>query len=411
MTRNQPMTADTQWVRRVNRDAVFKLLIERGPISRTALARLTHLTPATVFSIADELVQQDLAQEHSIGHSIGGRRPMLFKFNPTAYAAIGVNIRSSQVTGVVAYLDGSICLTATRTYRVDSTIQVLSLTNEVIGELIASAPVPPDRLAGIGLAVPGLVDVERGQVIESVNWGWKDLPLRNLLVEKFSLPVCIDEDDNALAIGEGLFGAGRGTSNIVCIKVGRGLGAGIIIGGTLLRGADNTAGEIEHILVAPEGPQCYCGNYGCLTRMASTSAIISQAIRQLKQGAASVLLEMAHGDLDQITVGMIGEAASAGDALATQVIEQAGRYLGIGIAALVSFLNPDMVILGGGVIRAGTPILEPIRRIVRLRTLTTAGQRVQIVPAGLGTEAPAIGAAALVMIQQGLLPSNLLKLS
>jgi glucokinase len=311
----------------------------------------------------------------------------------------------------MAYLDGSTCLTVTRTYRMDSAAEVVPLAGEVIAELMAAAPLPPDRLAGIGLAVPGLVDVERGRVIESVNWGWKDLPLRDMLAEKFSLPICVEEDDNALAIGEGLFGAGRGTPNVVCVKVGRGLGAGIIIGGALFRGPDNSAGEIQHILVDPDGPQCYCGNYGCLAKMASAPAITGQAVRQLKQGAVSSLHALSHGDLEQVTVAMIAEAAMAGDAFAAQVMEQAGRYLGIAIATLVSLLNPDLVILGGGVIRAGAPLLEPIRRVVRLRTPTTAGQRVQIVPAELGTEAPAIGAAALVMIQHGLLPSNLLQLS
>lgn len=411
MTRNQPTTGDVQLVRRLNRDAILKLIMERGPISRTALARLAHLTPATVFSITEELVQQGLAKEHGIGPSESGRRPMLFEFNPRAYAALGLNIRSTQVTGVVVYLDGSTGLSVTRTYRLDAAAEVLPLVNEAIGELMAGAPVPPERLAGIGLAVPGLVDVERGRVIESINWGWKDLPLRDRLAEAFSLPICIEEDDSALAIGEGLFGAGRGALNVVCVKVGRGLGAGLIIDGALFRGPDNAAGEIEHILVDPDGPQCHCGNYGCLTKMASASAITGQAIRQLKQGARSALLDMVHGDLDQITVGLIAEAAVAGDALAAQVMEQTGRYLGIGIATLVSLLNPDLVILGGGVIRAGAPLLEPIRRIVRLRAPTTAGQRVRIVPAELGTEAPAIGAAALVMIQNGLLPASLLKLS
>jgi glucokinase-like ROK family protein len=411
MTLPAPTTGDVQLVRRLNRDAVLKLIIERGPISRTALAELAQLTPATVFSITAALVRQGLARAHGIGPSVGGRRPMLFEFSPRAYAALGVSIRSTEVTGVVAYLDGTPGLSVTRTYRLGADDSVVPLTIEVIAELRASAPLPPEQLVGIGLAIPGLVDVAGGRVIESVNWGWKDLPLRDRLAEHFDLPICVEEDDNALAIGEGLFGAGRGTPNVVCVKVGRGLGAGIIIGGTLIRGPDNSAGEIQHMLVDPDGPQCYCGNYGCLARMASASAIIDQAVRQLKQGAASVLTDLAQGDLEQITVGMIADAALTGDRLAAQVMEQTGRYLGIGIATLVSLLNPDLVILGGGVIRAGAPLLEPIRRMVRLRAPATAGQRVRIVPAQLGIEAPAIGAAALVMIEHGLLPSNLLALN
>jgi glucokinase-like ROK family protein len=271
--------------------------------------------------------------------------------------------------------------------------------------------VPPDRLAGVGLAVPGLVDMARGVVVESVNWGWKDLPLRSQLAEKLSLPVYVEEDDNALAIGESFFGAGRGMPNVVCVKVGRGLGAGIIIGGALFRGPDNSAGEINHILVDPEGPVCHCGNYGCLGKLVSAAAITGRAVKELKQGAASSILALVHGDLEQVTIALIAEAANAGDPFARQVMEQTGRYLGIGIATLVNLLNPDLVIIGGGILLAGAPLLEPLRRVVKLRTPAAAGQRVQIVPAQLGVEAPAIGAAALVMIQHGLLPTNSLPLA
>jgi glucokinase-like ROK family protein len=404
-------TGDVQLVRRLNRDAVLGLIRERGPISRTALARLAHLTPATVFSIVDELTQQGLAQPRGIGPSQGGRRPMLFEFAAQAYAAIGVDIRSSEVTGVLATLDGVPCRTTTRSYLPQTGIDVVPLAVDVIQELITTSPIPPDRLAGVGLAVPGLVNIEQGVVVESVNWGWHDLPLRDQLSERIHLPIYLEEDDNALAIGEGFFGAGRGTPNFVCLKVGRGLGAGIIIGGSLIRGPDNSAGEINHILVDPEGPQCYCGNYGCLGRMVSAAAISERAVKELKQGAASSLLATVQGDLEQITVALIAEAANAGDPFACQMMEQTGRYLGIGVATLVNLLNPDLVIIGGGVILAGAPLLDPIRRVVKLRTTAAAGQRAQIVPAQLGMAAPAIGAAALVMIQQGLLPTNALPIA
>ena len=404
MPEQELITGDVQLVRRLNRDAILGLIREQGPISRTALARLTHLTPATAFSIVEELVEQGLVQESGIGPSLGGRRPMLFEFSPQSYAVIGVNIRSAQVLGVLTYLDASPQVTIARDYDLEAEADVVQLTVEVIRELIAASPVPADRLMGMGIAVPGLIDVERGVVVESRNWGWEELPLREVLAHEFDLPIYIEEDDNALALGEALFGAGRGIPNVVCVKVGRGLGAGIIVNGTLFRGPDNAAGEIAHILVDPEGPQCYCGNYGCLARLVSAPAIAERAVKGLKQGAVSSLQDRAGGDLDRVTVAMIAEAANAGDPFARQVMEQTGRYLGIGIATLVNLLNPDLVIIGGGVILAGAPLLEPIRHVVKLRTFAAPGQRVRIVPAQLGVEAPAIGAATLVMIQQGTLP-------
>jgi predicted NBD/HSP70 family sugar kinase len=193
-------------------------------------------------------------------------------------------------------------------------------------------------------------------------------------------------------------------ANVICVKVGRGLGAGLIVNGTLFRGPDNTAGEIGHILIDPEGPQCYCGNYGCLGRLVTAPAIVERATKGLKLGAASVLRQWTANDLDRVTMSMVAEAANAGDDFACQVIQETGRYLGIGIATLVDLLNPDLVIIGGGVILAGAPLLEPIKQVVHLRSLQAPARRVRILPAQLGVEAPAIGAAALVMIHEGVMP-------
>ncbi len=406
MARQYLITGDVQLVRRLNRDAILGLIREREPISRTDLARLTKLTPATAFSIVEELVQDRLVQESGMGPSRGGRRPMLFEFNSRSQVIIGVNIRSAQVLGVLAYLDAKPQVTIARDYDLKGGADVVQLVKDVIRELIAASPLPTAQLMGIGLAVPGLIDVDRGVVVQSENWDWEELPLRDILAEDFDTPIYIEEDDNALALGEGFFGAGRGVSNVVCVKIGRGLGAGIVVNGMLFRGPDNAAGEIAHILVDPDGPQCTCGNYGCLVRMISAPAIAERAIKGLKQGAVSSLSGRVGDDPEKVNVAMIAEAANAGDAFAHQIMEETGRYLGIGIATLVNLLNPDLVIIGGGVILAGSPLLEPARHVVKLRTFGAPGERVRIVAAQLGVEAPAIGAATLVMTQEGALPTR-----
>ena len=406
MARRHLITGDVQLVRRLNRDAILGLIRERGPISRTDLARLTKLTPATAFSIVEELVQGRLVQESGMGPSRGGRRPMLFEFNSRSQVIIGVNIRSAQVLGVLAYLDAKPQVIIARDYDLGGGADVVQLVKDVIRELIAASPLPTGQLMGIGLAVPGLIDVDRGVVVQSENWDWEELPLREILAQDFDAPIYIEEDDNALALGEGFFGAGRGVSNVVCVKIGRGLGAGIVVNGMLFRGPDNTAGEIGHILVDPDGPQCTCGNYGCLVRMISAPAIAERAIKGLKQGAISSLSGRVGDDPEKVNVAMIAQAANAGDAFAHQIMEETGRYLGIGIATLVNLLNPDLVIIGGGVILAGSPLLEPARHVVKLRTFAAPGERVRIVAAQLGVEAPAIGAATLVMTQEGALPTR-----
>ena len=183
------------------------------------------------------------------------------------------------------------------------------------------------------------------------------------------------------------------------------MGAGIIINGQLYRGPDNAAGEVYHMMVDPDGPRCECGNYGCLGRLVTAPAIAERAIRALKQGATSSLRSQVEGDLDRVNMALIADAANAGDTFACQIMAEIGRYLGIGVATLVNLLNPDLVIIGGGVILAGAPLFEPIRQGVAMRALKAPGERVKIVPAQLGVEAPAIGAAALVMIEQGVLPT------
>ncbi|MFO7697715.1 MAG: ROK family transcriptional regulator [Anaerolineae bacterium] len=405
MPKPELLPGDVQLVRRLNRDAVLRLIRERGPISRTALARLARLTPVTAFSIVDELIGRELVRERGIGPSVGGRRPMLFEARTDAFAAIGINIRSSEVRGVLTQLDARPLATVVRAYDLNAGAPIVQLTVEVIRELIARSPLPIERLLGIGLAVPGLVDVARGVVVESQNWGWQELPLRAILAQQLELPIYLEEDDNALALGEGFFGAGRGVANAICIKVGRGMGAGIIINGRLYRGPDNTAGEVAHMMVDPEGPRCDCGNYGCLVRLVSAPAIAERAIKALKQGATSSLRAEVEGNLDRVNMAMVAHAANAGDAFACQIMMDVGRYLGIGIATLVNLLNPDLVIIGGGVSLVGAPLFEPIRQGVAIRALKTPGERVKIVPALLGVDAPAIGAAVLVMIEQGVLPT------
>lgn len=401
MIRPRLVTGDVHLIRQLNRDAVLRLIQDRSPISRTALARLTDLTPATAFSIVDELMSEGLVCKLGRGPSEGGRRPILFEFAPSARLVIGVDIWRDQILGVLTDLDAKIQHTVCRDHDAGSTEELIQLVVEVLEDLITAAKPLARPLIGIGVAVPGLVDASQGTVRESRFWGWQDYHLGQILSEKFRLPICVEVDDKALAVGESYFGAGRGIPNVICIKIGRGLGAGFVINGSLLRGPDNTAGELGHMMIDPAGPRCHCGNYGCLTQLVTDSAICERTERGLRLDAISSLRELVNGDLSRITTALVAEAANAGDPFACQVMEETGRYLGIGIATLVDLLNPDLVILGGSVMLAGAPLLTSARHVVQLRAHRAPGRRVRIVPATLGVEAAAIGAATLVMLQEG----------
>lgn len=402
---NKLISNDTHLVRQKNRSAILQLIREKGPISRVMLARLTNLTPATAFSIVEELVDLSLVQEDGIGSSAGGRKPKLFKFNPNAFAAVGVDLRANRLVAVVTDLDARPLAKIVHTYQgeIDGT-EGARLIHQVAQEVIRSSGMPFEALVGLGISVPGMIDAMNGIVVKAVNLGWEQVPLLALLKEQLNLPLQILDVSAALAIGETHFGAGKGARNLICINVGSGIGSGIVIGEQLYWGADGVAGEIGHMTVDEDGPQCRCGNYGCLERLAAGPAIVERAIKGLKQGAVSSIRTLVSDRLEDVTVEVIVKAARSGDEFARSILNETGRYLGMGIANVVNFLNPEIVIVGGGVAEtAGETLLEPLRQAVKLRAFEVHARRVQIVPAQLGLDASAIGDATWAMIKAGLL--------
>ena len=402
------VTGDMQLVRQVNRTAILHLIRERGPISRVSLSRLAKLTPATAFSIVEELVDLGLVRERGIGASAGGRRPMLFEFNPTAFAAVGVDLRANRLIAMVTDLDAQPLAKAVYPYRgeIDG-FEGAHLISQGTHDVIRNSGVSPDKLVGLGISVPALIDIDGGIVVKAINLGWEQVPLRKLLREQLDMPIHIMDVSLALTVGEAYFGAGRGVQNLICINVGSGVGSGIIVGGQIYRGADGVAGEIGHMTVDEDGPQCRCGNYGCLERLAASPAIAERAVKGLKQGALSAIRDLVDGKLENVTVDVVVEAAKSGDEFSRGILAETGRYLGIGIASVVNMLNPEMVIIGGGVPQAaGVLLLKPLRGAVKRRAFEVHARRVRIVSADLGIDASAIGAAAWAMIQAGFLTAE-----
>jgi N-acetylglucosamine repressor len=364
-------------------------------------AGLAGLTTATTFSIVEELAAQGLVRERGIGASAGGRRPLLFGFNPAAYAAIGVHLRSSRLVAVMTDLDARPLAKVAHPYRgpLDG-MQAAALVGEVGRQVMDRSGIPLERVVGVGICVPALIDVEGQMIVKAINLGWENVPLRALVEQQLSMPVYLMDVSVAMAVAETYFGAGRGVENLICINVGTGVGSGIVIGGRLYRGVDGAAGEIGHTTVDDDGPQCRCGNYGCLERLVASPAIVERAIKGLKQGAITSVRELVTGKLEGVTVQVVAEAARSGDEFARGILAETGRYLGVGIANVVNLLNPEMVIVGGSVAElAGDLILEPMRQAVKVRAFEVHSRRVRIAPA-------AIGAATWAMIQAGFLAAQ-----
>jgi glucokinase len=220
--------------------------------------------------------------------------------------------------------------------------------------------------------------------------GWDGFPIRKYLQDLWNCPITLNNDAELGAIGEWAYGAGRGTQHMAYIKVGSGIGAGLILGGKIYLGATGMAGEIGHLTIRENGPRCSCGNYGCLEALAGGGAIARRAREAIISGKRTQLSEIE--PVESISARDVGEAARFGDLLAQHIVAEAGEHLGIAIAGVINLSNPSMVVIGGGVSQMGDLFLEPVRRVVNARSLKPAAQAVRISAAMLGRRSSSMGA-------------------
>jgi len=251
---------------------------------------------------------------------------------------------------------------------------------------------------GIGIGVAGMVDPQKGMVRLGPNLGWKNVPLREELEKTVNLPVIVANDVRAATRGEWLYGAGKGCDDFICIFVGTGIGGGIVSGGRLLAGADGSAGEIGHMMVAVEGPACACGNQGCWEALASGTAIAEQARALIRRNPSEgkELLDLAGGKAEAVTAAVVAQAYEKGSRPAAMLIDRAALILIAGVVTLVNVLNPARCLLGGGVMEGFPDLIGKIREGVKKRALGPAVEKLEILPARLGAKAPVMGAASLV---------------
>jgi glucokinase len=270
----------------------------------------------------------------------------------------------------------------------------------VVEEIIRINHLSKDQVGGIGIGIPGVVDIENGKTIFLTNLpgNWPDIPVRDLLSNLTKLPVALINDARAMTLGEWKFGAGRGVDT-ACYTLGTGIGGGLVINGRLHLGVNGQAGELGHMTIDVNGPRCGCGNRGCIEAFASGPAIAAMGMKAVVQGQTTLIAEMAGGDLNCITPELICEAANSGDAVAREIYEFAGMMIGAGIANIVIAVNPRRVVIGGGVAASGDLILDPIRRSLHDRLFLTDADQVEVVPAQLGNNAGLIGAAYWARLQ------------
>ena len=374
--------ATHQQTRAYNHGLVLRTLYDRGPVSRADVARLTGLTRTTVSDVVGEFLADGLVREVGRGPSSGGKAPILLQVVEDARLLIGLDLGEREFTAVLVDLRGEIRRVERAPVLGRDGDAALEAVYRLVDTLIAGNR---GVLLGIGVGTPGLVDTETGTIRWAVNLEWQDLPLGALLRERYQLPTHVANDSRAAALGEYLFAGESRAPNLIAIKVGHGIGAGIVLGGEVFAGDGHGAGEIGHTAVVDDGAQCRCGRFGCLETVASSRAILEGT------GAAS---------LDEVRA-----ALDAGDEPTRRVVVAAGRALGTAIAALIGALNVNRILVIGSVPELGDVWLDAVRDEACRRALGLLAENTSIERGRFVEHVVALGATALLMTRElGLVP-------
>ncbi len=394
-----PLKGSTTLVRGMNLAAVLQRLHRDGSLSRARLAQLIGLNKSTVSSLVEELLNRGLVYEEGLVASKTGRPSTLLRLNPRAGCAIGLELGVGYVTILVSNFVGEILW---RKYEaLDSITQqdeVLRRAFSLVDEALVVIQDCSMQPLGMGISLPGMVDVEMGSLVFSPNLQWRDVPLRQLFSERVGLTVWIDNDANAAALGEHLFGVARHERHFLFIVAGVGVGGGLFLNGELYRGAHGMAGEIGHTsILFDKSRPCRCGNWGCWENSANQSSLIERVRARLEVGRQSTITSILKQQNLPLNLATIIQAAESGDEEALGALSETGEALGLGVANLINIFNPEMVVIGGALSKAGKFILPSVKKVVEERALDVIRRHTRLALSAFGPDAGAMGATALVI--------------
>jgi glucokinase-like ROK family protein len=393
-------TGDQALVREINLSTVLRYLHSQAPLSRANLAALTGLNKTTISSLVEELMGRGLVHEVGLDNSRAGRPATLLDLDPQAGFIVGVALGVDFVSVILSNFAGQIEWRHLEKADPGQGLEEnIGLTLRLVDRALAESRAREARLLGLGLATPGTVNVDEGVLIFSPNLQWYDVPYRQIFARHTGLLVLVDNDANAAAQAEYLFGAARGVQNFVSVFAGVGVGGGLFLNGELYRGAGGFAGEIGHtnFMVDHYRRPCRCGSRGCWETSVAQDAVVERMRTRLAVGRNSQVSKLMAEQNAPLTLSLIVQAARAGDAQALEALTETGSLLGLGIANLVSIFNPEMVVVGGPLSEAGDCLLPPIQEAVESTTLPEIGEQVRILLSAFGADASVVGAAALVL--------------
>jgi N-acetylglucosamine repressor len=390
------LKGDSLLIKRINQMAILRYVQQNEPSSRYDIARACGLSNSTVSTLIAELMEIGIIKTVGEGPSIGGRRPVVLGINEEAGHVIAVDVGSTSITcgrvDLHAKIHDKLTIKASKdpATSLAATVELV----KTVHDQAVSQESPP--ILGVGVATAGYVRPSTGIVVSASNLGWRDVDLGQEIQSATGLPVLVGNNANAAALGELYYGVGAGVANFIYVAIGNGIGTGLVLDGQLYRGARNGAGELGHTAVAADGPTCSCGRTGCLESLASGSAIEQMARSSLpdvppqsRSGPGSA----------RITAEVVFRRAQAGDTAAAAIVDTALNYLAIGIGNMVNLINPDQVILGGGITRSGSYFMEHFLPKIRPRLVPEQNGQVQFALSESNEDSGLRGAATLVIQQ------------
>ncbi|NEE03523.1 ROK family transcriptional regulator [Phytoactinopolyspora halotolerans] len=383
------------WAETATQANVLRILRDEGPLSRVQLADRLGVSRTTMATEVNRLIELGLAESAGPAASRGGRRSTLVDFS-SDLRFVGIDIGATSIS--VAITDGRLAVLGERqSVSMDVRLgpeHVLGTAIELARKMLAERKI--DRPAGVGVGVPGPVDFHSGTPVSPpIMPGWHGYPVRDAVARELGCPVLLDNDVNVMALGEQHSGVAKTAGDFLFVKVGTGIGCGIVVNGELYRGVDGCAGDIGHIRVEEFGPTCACGNTGCLEAYFGGAALARDATSAAQSGASPALAAMLETK-GELTAADVALAVDQGDAHAVQMVRDGGQRLGWVLASLVSFFNPGLIVIGGRVAQLGHPLLAEIRGVVYRRSLPLATGNLPVVLSEMEGDAGVVGAAALI---------------
>lgn len=375
---------------------VINFIREQGPISRVELSKRLGIPQPTVTRIIERIIQEELIIEDGLGHSSGGRRPVLLRINHSCFYSIGIEIGRSDVRIAITDLGGNLITNQTKeTNNKGSIKDIILYIKENIDKMLVAEEIDRSKLLGVGIGIPGPINESEEGLMSIPNfYDVNNIPLRSMLQEAFPIPVTLDVNANVAALAEKWFGTGVRCNNFVYVMADAGIGSGIIVNGELYRGSHRESGFIGHSTIDMFGEKCHCGNTGCLETLVSTTKMIKNVEKQLEGN--QVEKQLFFDSKNHLTFEDIVLSIKKGSTITEKVVEEAGQFLGVGVANIISFFDPEMIIMGGRLCQLGDLFINSLRRQVQSRVAGSSGKVTPIVVSDFNNGV-VLGAAALVI--------------